>query len=134
MSASDPGLNRRTAVTMEFHVSREARDRYGLDTQWFSLTGNVVFADLASTRRLALAINRGRDTAHHPERALSAGALHAMGLIDEILHFVTALYRREVRPGAMAVALAAVERRLGRERLDSLLRRFADRFPPLAVY
>ena len=84
-------------VTFEFHVARSARERYGLDAPWFSLTGNVLIADFETTRRLALLMNHARDAAHHPEREVRAGELHAMGLIDEILHYVAGMYRAEIR-------------------------------------
>ena len=121
-------------VTMEFHVSRAARERYGLDGPWFSLTGNVVLADFATSRRLAQRMNQARDAAHHPERAVQAGSLHAMGLIDEILHHVAALYRTRVTRSAMTRALAEAETRVGRDALGALLLRFTERFPPLAVH
>jgi glycosidase len=124
----------RPAVTMEFHVSRDARERYGLDEPWFSLTGNVVLADFATTRRLAYRMNQVRDAAAHPERAVHAAELHAMGLIDEILHFVARLYRERRRPDAMRAALEALERRVGRAALDDTLRRFVEAFPPLDVH
>jgi glycosidase len=120
--------------TFEFHVSRAARERYGLDQSWFSITGDLVLADMAMTRRLAYRMNQARDVVHAPERAVHAGQLHAMGLIDEILHYVAALYRRRVRAEAFAQALAAVEQRLGRTRADVLLLAFTREFPPLAVY
>ncbi|MFI5371492.1 MAG: alpha-amylase family glycosyl hydrolase [Candidatus Eisenbacteria bacterium] len=119
---------------MEFHVSRAARDRYGIDAAWFALTGNVVLADLAATRRLARLMNRDRDVAGHPERAVQTGSLHAMGLIDEILHYVAGLYRDRVTRTAMTRAREVVEERIGRPALDALLLRFTERFPPQVVY
>ena len=122
------------SVTMEFHVSRAARDRYGIDAPWFSLTGNVVLADLGTTRRLASRMNQARDAARNPGQTVQAGSLHAMGLIDEILHYVVALYREQRRADSMALALTWLERRLGQRELDIVLRQFAATFPPLAVY
>jgi glycosidase len=119
---------------MEFHVSRAARDRYAIEEAWFSLTGNVVLADLAATRRLAHRMNQVRRGDGRTDRVVHAGQLHAMGLIDEILHFVAALYREQRKPDAMARALEQLEGRLGRARLDATLRQFTEAFPPLAVY
>lgn len=119
---------------MEFHVSREARERYGLEEAWFSLTGNVLLTDFATTRKLAHQMNQLRDTTRHPERAVHAGPLHVMGLIDEILHFVTGLYRQQQKADSMARALEWLEQRVGKTQLDVTLRRFAEDFPPVAVY
>ena len=40
--------------------------------------------------------------------------MNAMGLIDEILHFVAGLYRRQVEPAAFARAFQFAEERVGR--------------------
>ena len=122
------------APTFEFHVSREARDRYGFAETLFSLTGNVVFANLAAAREFAQRMNRLRDTQHHPERTVHPGALNAMGLIDETLHVIVALYRAQRDPHAILDALAWFESRLGARVLDQALLAFTEHFPPQAVY
>ena len=101
----------------EFHVSRAARERYGFDDQLFSLSGNVVFANLAASREFAERMNRVRQADRHPERAVHAGALNAMGLIDEALHALMAQYRR-TNPSVMAEALAWLGARLGTDAVD----------------
>jgi glycosidase len=119
---------------MEFHISRTARDRYQFDESLFSLHGNVIFANFHAARAFAQKINQKRDLARFPEQAIKAGQLNALGLIDEILHFVAGEYRRQKNPQAMAQALAWLDERIGREAVDAALRRFADEFPALAVY
>ncbi len=119
---------------MEFHISRQCRDRYQFDDALFGLTGNVVFANFHAARRFAQKMNQQRDLARHPEQAVAAGQINAMGLIDEILHLVAAEYRRQRNPAAMQQALDWLERRLGREPLEQALRAFADEFPTVAVY
>ena len=118
----------------EFHVSRASRDRYRFDRDLFSLTGNVVFADLAASREFARRMNLDRDTERHPERAVQPGALNAMALIDEAMHAVVALYREHRDPRALIDALEWFEGRLGREALDTTLLAFAQEFPPGAIY
>ncbi|HEX8940003.1 MAG TPA: alpha-amylase family glycosyl hydrolase [Candidatus Limnocylindrales bacterium] len=117
----------------EFHVSRRARERYGLDAALFSTSGDVVLADFAATRALARRLTERRRAAGEREPTVHAGQLNAMGLIDEILHHVGALYRQE-HPAPMAGALPWLEARLGRERLDETLLRFVETFPPPAVW
>ncbi|HNS50865.1 MAG TPA: alpha-amylase family glycosyl hydrolase [Anaerolineae bacterium] len=119
---------------MEFHVSRRARDRYRFDDSLFSLTGNVVFANLHAARVFAQRMNDQRDLARYPEAAVRAGQINAMGLIDEILHGAAALYRQQVNPAAMRQALAALEGKLGASVVDAALLRFTEEFPPLPVY
>jgi hypothetical protein len=119
---------------MEFHVSRTARDELGIEGSLFQSTGNLILPDFHAARLLARRINERVDAAIHPERAVRAGRLNAMALIDEILHDVARLFREKAEPDALARALADVERALGPKRLDALLLSFVRRFPPLSVY
>ncbi len=119
---------------MEFHVSRQARDRYKFDQALFSLNGNVLFANFHAARLFAQKMNQQRDLIHYPEQGVKAGQITAMGLIDEILHHVMALYRREAHPQAMTHALTYLEERLGVGEVDRTLIQFAQEFPPLSLY
>ena len=118
----------------EFHVSREARDRYELDKTLFSLTGNVIFADFRAAREFAQRINEKRDVVRFPERSVRAGELNAMGLVDEILHYVIASYSQQVKPRVMEEALAYVDAQLGQAAVDETLQAFVEQFPPMSVY
>ncbi len=121
-------------VQMEFHISRQARDRYQFDQQLFALNGNVVLADFHAARLLAHRMNARRDLLRFPEQAVKAGQINAMGLIDEILHHVMALYRQQRNPHVLGQALDWLDEQLGRETVDAALREFVDQFPPLTVY
>ncbi|HEY8135288.1 MAG TPA: alpha-amylase family glycosyl hydrolase, partial [Candidatus Limnocylindrales bacterium] len=121
-------------MSFEFHVSRDARQRYEFDEALFGLSGNVVFAGYPAARRFAQAMNAQRDVAADPGRAVRAGDINAMGLVDEILHHVVELYRRQRNPAAMAGALAALDQSLGSEALETALTVFAERFPTVAAY
>jgi glycosidase len=127
-------LNVNDAATYEFHVSRAARERYSFADTLFSITGNVVFADLAATREFADRMNKVRRAQENPDRAIHAGALNAMGLIDEALHAVVAAYREQRDPQVMRDALKFFADRLGGKTLDRTLLAFADRFPAVSVY
>ncbi|WP_337867984.1 alpha-amylase family glycosyl hydrolase [Meiothermus sp.] len=119
--------------TFEFHVSASARDFYQFDLSLFSLSGNVVFANFQAARRFAEAMNARRDLVRNPEQAVSASQINALGLIDEMLHFVVRQYL-EQHPTAMQQALVALEASLGPDELEKALRSFATEFPPIRVY
>jgi glycosidase len=119
---------------MEFHVSRAARDELGIEGSLFRSTGNVILPDFHAARLLARRINERIDAALLPEKAVRAGRLNAMALIDELLHDVARLFRESVAPEAFSLAVADLERALGRRSLDALLLAFVDRFPPVSVY
>jgi len=118
----------------EFHVARAARERYQFSETLFAFNGNVVFANVAGCREFAQRMNLVRQAESHPDLAVNPGALHAMGLIDEAMHLVFALYRQQRDPGVMADALAWFEQRLGAEDLDKTLLRFCEEFPATTVY
>jgi hypothetical protein len=46
--------------TFDFHIARAARDRYGFSDRLFSVTANVVIADLAASRDLSDRMNAAR--------------------------------------------------------------------------
>ncbi len=118
----------------QFHVSRFARDFYHFDEDLFSLRGDVLFANFHAARRFAQRMNEKRDVARFPERAVRASDINAMGLIDEILHYIVALYREQRNPRLLEEAMAYLERELGKEAVEETLRRFGELFPPTPVY
>ncbi|MEJ2207510.1 MAG: alpha-amylase family glycosyl hydrolase [Anaerolineae bacterium] len=122
------------AVCMEFHVSRQARDRYQFADSLFALSGNAILANFYAARVFAQKMNEKRDLVHYPERAVRAGQINAMGLIDEISHYIVQMYREERNAQAMDLALQWLNERLGPQAVDRALRQFADDFPPLAIY
>ncbi|MDR0497377.1 MAG: alpha-amylase [Treponema sp.] len=119
---------------MEFHIRREVREGHHLEGSLFSLTGNVVLADMRQVRALTQRLNDGVDPVRNPERFIQAGKLNAMGLIDEILHYVVALYREQVQPDIFETALARLETKLGAGKTRNMLENFCGRFPPRDVY
>jgi glycosidase len=118
---------------MEFHISRQARDRYQFAESLFSYAGNVVFADLDACRAFAHKMNLVREVEKYPERVVHAGALFAMGLIDEASHVLMARYREQFDPEVMTAALDWFSARVGGEELDRLLLTFVEHFPGATV-
>ena len=118
---------------MEFHISRQARERYQFPKTLFSYTGNVVFASISACREFALRMNTVREVDKHPERAVHAGALYAMGLIDEASHVLMARYREQFDPEVMTSALDWFSAQVGVEALDRMLLTFVEHFPGASV-
>jgi hypothetical protein len=118
---------------MEFHISRTARERYRFADSLFSFNGNVVFADLAACRAFAYQMNQVRDAAKFPDRAVHAGQLFAMGLIDEASHVVLAQYRKKFDPEVMTAALDWFSTQVGAAEFDKLLLTFVEHFPGQSV-
>jgi glycosidase len=114
---------------MEFHISRNARERYQIAESLFSYSGNVVFANMAACRQFAHRMNVVRDASKYPERAVHAGQLFAMGLIDEASHVLMARYRKDFDPEVMTSALKWFAAEVSERALDSMLLAFVEQFP-----
>jgi len=119
---------------MEFHISRQARDRYEFNQSLYSLNGNVIFANFHSVRLFVQKMNKKRDLVHYPEQAVKAGQVNAMGLIDEILHYVVYLYRQQKEPDILRSGLEWLDNQLGQDEVNESLRLFVSEFPPVTVY
>ena len=118
----------------EFHISRLAREKFGFDQNLYATNGNVIFADFLAARKFTHQINQQRDLATYPERAVRASDINAMGLIDEILHVVAALYRKQVDKNVLSEALDDLHKALGKKQVEAMLVRFTEDFPPTVVY
>src|ERR1700733_15296297 len=121
-------------VPMEFHVSREARDRYEFNQTLFAFSGNVVFANLGASKEFAHRMNERRGPDREFSQTIQPGALYAMGLIDEMSHVLVAYYRQKIDPKVMADALQWFDARLSKEELDKTILAFIERFPTADVY
>ena len=119
---------------MEFHISRKSRDLYQFDDILFALSGNVILPNFHAARVFAQKMNEKRDLIRFPEQAVRAGQINAMGLIDEILHYVVGLYCDEKNLLVMKQALDWLYEKLGKSAVDKALHQFADEFPTISVY
>jgi glycosidase len=119
---------------MEFHISRQSREKFQFDDTLFALDGNVLFADLYSVRLFASKINQQRDLTRFPEQTARAGQINALGLMDEIFHHLFFLYRQQKNLLVIPAMLQSLEKSLGREPLDSIFLLFVKEFPPASVY
>ena len=124
---------------MEFHISRAVREATQVDDLLFSYTGNVVFADVGASRRLAEALNLSRGAEADPAGAIHAGALFAMGLIDELSHALVARYRKQIDPAVLNEAVRWFSAHVGSgkagpKKLADLLLAFTEQFPNVAVF
>ncbi len=118
----------------EFHVLREARDYYGFDETFFAQTGNVIFSDMFHIRLFAQQINSKRDLVSSPDKTIKAGALNAMGLIDEILHYMAGLFKRQKNSTLFKDAEQWIIKKIGSKKYKKVIEAFVDQYPPLSVY
>ena len=118
----------------EFHISRESRDFYNFDKKLFEQNGNVIFADFFQVRVFADKINKKHNLASYPEKAIKTGQLNAMGLIDEILHYIVGVYKSDKKASVIKDALSWLKQKNGSKNLTRAIQSFVNHFPPVAVY
>jgi len=118
----------------EFHIRAEVRKKFSVDDALFSSNGNVIFPDYYAVRVFAQKMNDARDVKAHPELFVRAGHLNAMGLIDEINHYLMRLYEETENPAVFARAYDHLAASLGRQWLDDCLVQFLTLCPPTSVY
>jgi hypothetical protein len=119
---------------MEFHISRAVRDKLKIDELLFDYTGNVVFADISASRKLAQRLDDLKGSKSASVEATRGGALFAMGLIDEFNHALVAHYRERADPPVLSEAMRWLTPQFGPGELGTLLQSFTEEFPSLAVY
>ncbi len=118
----------------EFHISRECRDKYHFSETLFSLRGNVISTNFLAARTFAQRMNERRDLMNYPEKAVKSGQLIAMGLVDEILHYIAGLYIEENNAGLMQKALSSISKEIEESALEKVFYEFTAMFPPIQVY
>ncbi|MBI4548487.1 MAG: alpha-amylase, partial [Ignavibacteriae bacterium] len=118
----------------EFHILADVRRKYNFDESLYSTTGNVIFPNFHAVRVFAQKMNAARDLSGHPQQTIRIGQLHAMGLIDEIFHFVMRLYEENANPGVFSRAVNSLRRAFGENVVKGTLLKFIAMFPPLEVY
>ena len=119
---------------MEFHISRAFREKLELDDLLFEFDGNVIFGNVAASRKLAARWNELRGKADQATEIVNAGALFAMGLIDELSHAMVARYREETDPAVMTEALRWLGKQLPAAEVAEVLAGFSEQFPTVAVF
>ncbi len=131
-----------TLPTYEFHISREAREKYGVDEVFFSITGDVVFMNFRAAQQFASRLNEKRakrpgtqePTSDKVSGHVSPSELNAMGIFHEILHFVIDSYVSQVNPAAFSLLETALRKEIGEEKVNNCFKNFVESFPPNSVY
>ena len=123
-------INKSFEPVFEFHVAKKIREKYDLDESFFSLNGNVIFANFYQVRLFVQKLNDKRNISEH----VSPGEINGAGLLDEIYHLSIKNYVRRNYPNAFSSAISDLELKLGEEKFDKLLLDFIKKFPPKKVY
>ncbi len=116
-----------------FRLFQRVNNRYGIErgTPADDRPGAGDLFDAAQVQ--AEAINRSRDADAHPDRAVRAGEVSAICLLDVIFHHLTEEYRRRKNPRMWDEAVEALREGVGDLPLDHTLSRFIEDLPGLDI-
>jgi len=118
----------------EFHILASVRKKYQVDESLFTNSGNVIFPNYHTVRLLAQKMNAQRDLQKHPKQTIRTGQLIAMGLIDEIYHYVLRLYEETTSPKVFSRAEKNLYQSVDSYKVKETLQQFVKIFPPLDVF
>jgi glycosidase len=119
---------------MEFHISAAARNKYSFEEVLFAKRGNLLLSNYRAALRLAERLKDHRAQLGEDPNKISAADLYAIGLMDEIFHFVIEKYQKEVNPAAFQKALTFLSNESNAEDIDGTLEKFNEYFPPSDVF
>ncbi|MCF6270573.1 MAG: hypothetical protein L3J41_12735 [Melioribacteraceae bacterium] len=114
----------------EFHIASKIRKLYDVSDELFSISGNILFANLSQVRIFVNKFNKSKSD----NNKVKVSEVNAAGLLDEIFHYVIRRYEEELNPKVFSRAIEHLEKEIGEDELRSLLFNFIELFPPIEVY
>lgn len=114
----------------ELHIAKKIRQILNIDDSLFEYNGNVLLANYAKVRELVYKINSVIEN----DEKVTAGELNAIGLIDEIYHYILHNYQERINPGVLTRAVGYLSNELGAQQLEYFISDFINLFPPKPVY
>lgn len=118
------------AEIYNLHISRYAREKYDFNKELFSTNGKILFVDFSSVRLFADKINKHKQG----DAAVKPGEINAIGLLEEIFHFILREYETKINPGVFQRAENYLIANLTNDEFKKVLTEFAYLFPVMQVY
>ncbi len=114
----------------EFHIASKIRRLYNVSDELFSISGNIIFANLSQVRSFVNKFNKSKSE----NQKVKVSEVNASGLLDEIFHYVIRRYEDELNPKVFSRAIEHLEKEIGEDEIRKLLFEFIELFPPAEVY
>lgn len=119
---------------MEFHINAKLREICKFNETLFASSGNVILSNPKAIQDFVFEYNKTIKDTTKPELFLKAGQLNAMGLIDEIFHYVFRLYRKEKDIHFFFKLKDELVKEIGEQNFLEILNAFVQEFPSREVY
>ena len=121
-------------IKFDFHITKNAREKYKIEKSLFSITGNLIIADYQQARILSENINSKRREEGNKDEFVTAGEINALGLLHEIFHLLMRKYEEVDNPGVFSKAINQLKNEISENGFEKTLVAFIEEFPPLPVY
>lgn len=121
-------------ITFDFHISREARKKYNIDSSLLSITGNLILANFKQARQLSDSINNKRKEEGRSDQLVTAGELNALCILHEIFHLLIRKYEDQQNPGAIKRGIEYLKTELNEKELEKIFLTYLNHFPPPVIY
>lgn len=126
---------------MEFHISKKAREKFNFKHHLLYSRGNIIFNSRRDIIDFVSEFNKAVKTGDISETQPLIGAdeIAAMGIIDEISHYIFRLYLKEINLEFFKEGFVYIDEELKNNKdadigLFGLLVNFCKEFPPQDVY
>ncbi|HEX2984107.1 MAG TPA: alpha-amylase family glycosyl hydrolase [Ignavibacteriales bacterium] len=130
LAKSGNGIMMNLAAPYDLHISRYAREKYNFNKELFSTNGRIIFANFSAVRLFADKMNKHKQG----DDAVKPGEINAIGLLEEIFHFILREYETKINPGVFKRAEDFLAANLAGDEFKKVLTEFAYLFPALPVY
>ncbi len=113
----------------ELRLRGDLRRELKIDSAILSHRGKTIQTDLVAIRELAERLN----SRHQGDQPVTAAAINALGLLDELKRQLLIYYLDERDSGFLAKVQEELEEEYNQQELLKVLTAFTERFPPLSM-
>jgi len=121
-------------INHNFHISKSTRIKYKFDDSFYSLNGNLIIANSQAARYISDKINEVRKNEGAFDQLTTAGEINALGILHEVYHYLINHYVQKENPGIIKRSIDFLKSALNDEKINKVLLKFVEEFPPLDVY
>ncbi|MFB3057855.1 MAG: alpha-amylase family glycosyl hydrolase, partial [Ignavibacteriaceae bacterium] len=118
----------------EFHISKSTRIKYKIDDSFYSFNGNLIIVNSQAARYISDKINEVRKNEGAFDQLTTAGEINALGVLHEVYHYLINHYVQKENPGVIKRSIDFLNSALNEEKINEVLLKFVEEFPPLDVY
>ncbi len=127
-------MEKKSSRIQNLILSRGVLDKYQIAELLLSDTKIYKFDNYHSIRTFVQKINEKRNVIEFPEHAINSGDANGYGLLQEIMHYVIEMYKKEKKQSILQDAYNQLYLKFGSKKIETVITTFIDEFPPPLIY